>query len=211
MLQFLSNVFQRRPARIFRRFGAIALFLIQIAPAMWAQTFAVLAADRLQRQRQQDLLPQNVFKEQTFSLIITDLGLGCGHRKLFFAGIRTLRAVEQLEVLGDIAVDQLKTASARQLDPCCKVAYKAYVIDYMVLAVMLLDQLCAPLAVQIAFLPEVCAKVYGSGRKMLVKVHWVDLQFPDFDEHFGISAPPFCAGRGQHILRRKYSGELQLG
>ena len=63
MLQLLSNLFQRRPARIFRRLGAIALFLIQVAPAMWAQAFAVLAADGLQRQRQQDLLPQNILKE----------------------------------------------------------------------------------------------------------------------------------------------------
>ena len=57
---------------------------------MWTQTFAVLAADRLQRQRQQDLLPQNIFQEQTFPLIIPDLSLGCGHGKLFFARIGTL-------------------------------------------------------------------------------------------------------------------------
>jgi hypothetical protein len=61
---------------------------------------------------------------------------------------------------------------------------------------MLLDQLSAPFAVQIALLPHLCAKIYGSGRKMLVKVQRVDLQFPDFDEHFRISAPPLFAGRG---------------
>jgi len=57
VLQLLSDIFQCRPARIFRRLGTIALFLIQIAPAMWAQAFAILAADRLQRYRQQDLFP----------------------------------------------------------------------------------------------------------------------------------------------------------
>ena len=198
VLQLLSYLFQRRPARIFRRFGAIALFLIQVAPAMWAQALAVLAADRLQRQCQQDLLPQNILKEQTFSLIITDLSLGCGDGKLFFAGVRTLRPVQQFEVLRNIAMDRLQAPRARQLNACRKIAYKPYVIDNLVLTMMLLNQLSPAFAVEIAFLPEVRAEVYASGRKMLVKVHWVDLQFPDFDEHFGSPRPHFAQAAAAH-------------
>jgi hypothetical protein len=64
------------------------------------------------------------------------------------------------------------------------------------LTVMFLDKLRASFAVEIGFLTEVRTEVNGSGHKMLVKVHWMDLQFPDFDEHFRISAPPLFAGRG---------------
>src|SRR5690349_21260648 len=93
-------------------------------------------------------------------------------------------------------MNRLKTTRASHLDPRRELADYTDVIDNMVLAVMFLNQLGAANAVEIAFLPEVGTKVYASGRKMLVKVHRVDLQFPDFDEHFRISAPPLFAGRG---------------
>ena len=48
VLQLLSNVLQRFPARIFHRFGAVALSLIQVLAAMRTQAFAIFAADRFQ-------------------------------------------------------------------------------------------------------------------------------------------------------------------
>src|SRR5271154_6574949 len=53
LIQFTSNLFQRRPPRIFQlvRAGTRA-FVIQILPAMRAHSLAVLAANRFQRDRQ---------------------------------------------------------------------------------------------------------------------------------------------------------------
>jgi hypothetical protein len=51
VLQLLSNISQRRPARIFHRFCAVALFQIQVLAAMRAQAAAIVAANRLQWER----------------------------------------------------------------------------------------------------------------------------------------------------------------
>jgi hypothetical protein len=199
VFQLLSNISQRRPAGIVQRFGAIALFLIQITPAMWAQTLAVFAADCLQRQRQENLLPQNIFQEQTVSLIIPDLGLGCGYGKRFFSGVGALRTVEKLKLLRNILMNRLKTTRTSHLDPRRELADYTDVIDNMVLAMMFLNQLGSTDAGQFALLPKVRAKIDGSGRKMLVKINGMNLQLSDFDEHFGTSAPPgviLGTGRG---------------
>ena len=64
LIQLISYLFQRRPARIFHLIHARALILIQILAAMRTQTLAVFAANRLQRQRQQHLLAQRIFEQQ---------------------------------------------------------------------------------------------------------------------------------------------------
>jgi len=56
VIQFAANIFERRPARIFHRFLAIALFNIQVLAAVRTKALTVIAADRLQGQRQQNLL-----------------------------------------------------------------------------------------------------------------------------------------------------------
>jgi len=50
VLQLLFDIFQRRPAWVIKRFGAIALFQIQVFTAMRAQTFAIVPANSFQRQ-----------------------------------------------------------------------------------------------------------------------------------------------------------------
>src|SRR5436305_8389008 len=118
MFQLLANVFQRQPAWVLDRFGAVALLLVQVAPAMRAQTFAVLAANGLYGQCQQNLLPQDILKEQPFSLIIPYLSPGCGHRKLFFVGgVRSLGAIQKLELVAYILMNRLHAACALHLHP----------------------------------------------------------------------------------------------
>ena len=175
VLQLLSKIFQRRPARVLQRLSAIALLLIQVPAAMRAQTFAVLTADRLQRKRQQNLLSQDIFQEQTLPLIIPDLRLGCRDRKLFFARIRALRTVEQLEAPADIAVNRLQASGTSQVDPGGEIAGDPDVIDQLVLAVVLLDQLRASGAAEVAFLPNIRAKINHAGCDVLVKIDGMGL------------------------------------
>ena len=80
VLQPAADIFQRRPARIFYFTGAGALFLVQILAALRTQSLAIFAASDLQRQREQHLLAQNILEQNTFSLIIADLGFGVGDR-----------------------------------------------------------------------------------------------------------------------------------
>src|SRR5580693_601358 len=76
LIQFRAYFFQRRPARIFDFIHARALHFVQVLAALRTQTFAIFAAKGLQRQRQQQLLTQNVFEQQAFALVIADFRLG---------------------------------------------------------------------------------------------------------------------------------------
>src|SRR6185312_16751286 len=108
-------------------------------------------------------------------------------------------------------MNRFQAAGTSQLDPRRELPNNAYVIDRLVLTVMLLDQLGAPYAVQVAFLPNLSAEVDRPGRNVLVKIDRMDLQFSDFEEHFGTSAPPHQRRPRKHTLWRKYSRELHLG
>src|SRR6266513_966819 len=91
VLQLLLDIFQRRPARIFQRLGAIALFQIKVLPAMRAKALTILAADCPEWKGQQHLLPQHIFQQHALALIIADLSLGRCNRKLLFSGVRSER------------------------------------------------------------------------------------------------------------------------
>jgi hypothetical protein len=56
---------------------------------MWTKPFAVFVANYFQRDGQQNLFAYSIFEQQTFPLIIADLGFGASHRQLFPPGIRT--------------------------------------------------------------------------------------------------------------------------
>src|SRR5690349_8758702 len=71
-LQLISNLAQRSPTRIAGTLFTVTLFLVQVASAARAQTFAIFAAHGLDRRREQYLLAQDVFQEKTFALIIAD-------------------------------------------------------------------------------------------------------------------------------------------
>src|SRR5205807_4312021 len=59
-----------------RRVGlTAALFVVQVRTAIRAQSPAITLADHLQRQRQQQLLPQHVRQEESFSFVESNLGL----------------------------------------------------------------------------------------------------------------------------------------
>ena len=98
MIKSAADFFQSRPAWIFERSRAGTLFLIQILAALRAQSLAVRAARNLQRQSQQHLLAQHIFQQDSLALIIADLGLRIGNRKLVAACVRAERTVKQFEI-----------------------------------------------------------------------------------------------------------------
>src|SRR6266436_8667320 len=71
--QFLAQVAQRRPSGIGNAGSAIAALDVQVAAAMRTQSLAVRAAKQFHRQRQQYLLFEGIFQQQTLTLIITNL------------------------------------------------------------------------------------------------------------------------------------------
>jgi hypothetical protein len=87
--QLAAKIFQRRPTRIFDWLSTGTALNILIRPAMRTKSLTILAAKYFQRDGQQNLLTDRIFKQQTFPLIIADLGFGAGYRKLFPPGIRT--------------------------------------------------------------------------------------------------------------------------
>ena len=113
--------------------AAGTLFLVQILAAMRAQALAIFAAGDLQRQRQQHLLAQNIFQQNSVALIIADLGFGVGHREFVAAGVRAERPVEQFEVAGNVLLHRFQTAGALQLDARRQTPSQAYVLDYLCL------------------------------------------------------------------------------
>src|ERR1700691_5260992 len=62
LIQLIAYFLQCRPARILDRIHARALTFIQIPAAVRTETFTIIAADCLQRQRQQYLLAQRVLE-----------------------------------------------------------------------------------------------------------------------------------------------------
>src|SRR5580700_9336507 len=99
VLQLTPQILQARPSRIFHRLRARAPLYIEISATLRAQSFAILAADGPQGNRQQHLLPQYILEQQTFPLIITDFGLGAGHRKLCASGVGPQRAIQKIKTV----------------------------------------------------------------------------------------------------------------
>ena len=129
MLELFANIFQRRPAWIFKRLGATALFEIEVATAMDAQSAAILAADRLEGQRQQDLFPQYLLEQESAALVISHFGLGCRNRQFLSTGVSPLRPVQEIELLGHMPGDRLKAAATSQLNLDRKSPGDSYVVD----------------------------------------------------------------------------------
>ena len=183
MLQAAADVLQRRPARIldFRRAGA--LFLIQILATLRAQALASFAAGYFQWQRQQHLLAQHIFQQDSFALIIADLSLGISHGQLVATCINTQGPVKQFKLSRYILRHRLEAPGTLQLQPCLEAATKAYVSDDLVLAVMLLDQFGAAAGFQRRLLPNIASQVNDTGLKRLLEIQRLAFQVFDVEEH----------------------------
>src|ERR1700736_1144133 len=144
VLQLATNFPQGRPPRIFDRSRAATLSFVQVLTAMHAQSFAILAARDFQRQSQQHLLAQNILEQNAVALIIADFGLRVGHRQFVPTRIGAERTIKQFKLTTYILRHRFHTAGAFQLQPCRQPSAQAYVFNYLMLAVMLFDDLGMP-------------------------------------------------------------------
>ena len=87
------------------------MFHVQVLAAHRAQAFAVVAAQDAQRNAEQNLLAQRVFKQKTFALIVADFGFGPGYCNFLLAGIDPKGPVKQVKLAFDILDDRFKAAS----------------------------------------------------------------------------------------------------
>ena len=171
VFQFAAKIFQRRPPRIFRRFGAGASLRVQVGATLRAKPLTVLAADGFERKGQQNLLSNYILEQQTLSLIITDLGFGAGHRHLFAAGIHAQRPIQEIKASLYVLKHRFQATGTSHLQLGGKLPVHPYVFYYLMLAVVLLDQLGTTGGMQSGALSKVWSQVDGAGAKLFVEVH----------------------------------------
>ncbi len=78
---------------------------------------AVVAADRLDRKRQQQLLAQKILKFKTVAVVIAYLGFGLRDRDFVSSRVRANRAVQQVKIATDISRNRLQTPRATYFPP----------------------------------------------------------------------------------------------
>src|ERR1700684_395770 len=144
MRQLAADFLQRRPTRFFERHGARTLPLVQILAAVRAQSLAIFAARHLQWDGQQHLLAHHIVKQNSLAFIIADLSLRIGHRYLVPPRVRPLRTIQQVELALHILSKRLQAARTTRFEARRQSASDPYVLDYLVLTVMLLDQIRPP-------------------------------------------------------------------
>src|SRR5271165_4857487 len=189
-LQLLFDFVQRIPTGIAEMRLTMALLDVQVLPAMRTQSFAIFAAQRPYWRSQQHLLAQGVLQQQTFALVIADLGFGFGDRHLVSTAIHTQRPVNQVKSPVHIMANRLQAASATELQVGLDVANQPDVLDILMMAAVLHDQLRAAVAVQRANLAKVGPKLDGPGLKRLVELQIAEFQFPNPNQHSSTSLNP---------------------
>src|SRR5438552_12158280 len=174
---------------------------------MRAQPLAIFTTDCLHGHRQQHLLAQHIFQKETLPLIVADLSLSRGDRPLRRPSVRALRAIKQIEIALYILPYRFKAACAGQLHRGRQPAIEPDIFYYLVLSVMLFDQLRPALGMQTLHLPEVRPKVDRTRAKLFLKINRMELQLMQFDEHGHLRAPTYMPRRTRkHAQRRKSPG-----
>jgi hypothetical protein len=162
--------------------------MVQIFAALRAQALAFCAARDLQGQRQKDLLTQNVFQQDTFALIIADLCFRVRDRKLVASGVSAQGPIKQLKISRDVLVHRFETAGALQLNPGRQTSSQAYVFNYLVFAVMLLDHFGVPGRFQRSKLASFASQVDDIRPKLLLEIQRMKFQIFNVEEHGQLSA-----------------------
>src|SRR5271155_3185614 len=206
MRQLAADFLQRRPPRFFLRHCACTLSLIQVLAAVRTQPLAIFAARNLQRNGQQNLLAHHIVEQNSFTLIIADLGFRVGHRHLIAPGISTLRTIEQIKLALHILPNRFQTPRAAQFQAGCQSALDPYVLYYLVLAVMLFDQVRPSAALDRRNLAILRPQVNRARFELLRKLHGMKFQVSDLEKHRKpprtVQLPP--QARGSTPGRRKY-------
>src|SRR5579872_6476004 len=199
LFQYFFNIFEGAPARIRIWLRACTVLVIQIPATARTQSLALVAANHLDRHRQQYLLAQNVFQQQPVALVIADIGFGLRDRQFVPAGVSALRPIQQVKGLCDIANDYLEAARAIQFQAGGEITNQPDVQQDFVLAVTLFDQLGATLAADGGTSPHIGAEINGIGPELLVELDLVEFQFLETDKHLDPHAPTHpLAGPREH-------------
>ena len=117
------------------------------------------------------------------ALIVADFGFRIRHRELIATGVYAQGAIQQLELTVYIAPDRLKATRARQFQTGRKASTQAYVSDYLVLAVMFLNQLGAPGRFQWRALANIFAEIDDTGMEFFLKFTRTNFQIFDVEKH----------------------------
>src|SRR6202012_1874350 len=181
--QLLANIFQSSPARIWHGAHAITAFHIQVPAALRTQPFAVGAAKLPWRQRQQYLLFQNIFQQQTFALVIANLSFRLADGDLVSLCIHAQRAIEQVKFFSNIVSYGIKAARTAHLNVRGEAAYKPDVLNNFARSPVFPDQLCATRSLQWLCLNQILTKINHAGGKGLVKFQISELKILYFYKH----------------------------
>src|SRR5271169_819894 len=190
LIQLIPYLFQRRPPRVFHLDHARALNFIQILAAVRTQPFAIVAANRLQRQRQQHLLAQHVFQQQPFALVVPDLRFRVRNRKLFVPRVRSQRPVQQIETALHLVHNRIEAPRTRHFQARLQLALYPYILHHLVLAVMLFDQIRPPRTAQRRPLQHIRPQINRTRAQFLPEINRVNFQILKFDEHWSLEPPP---------------------
>ena len=146
------------------------MFLIQILATLRTESLALLAANHSQRQREQYLLAQHVFEQNSCTLIIADLRFCVGHGELIAPGVHPERTIEQLKIALHILRNRFETAGTLQFEAGRQTSTQTYVFDYLMLAMMLFDQFGAAGGFKRSALANLVPEIQYSGLKFLIEI-----------------------------------------
>jgi len=186
-----AQIGQSGPARVGGGFLAGAGFGVAIASAAGAEPFAVLAAKGSCGEGEQHLLAQNVFENQSFSLIITDFGVGRGEGALGGASVGAEGSEEEIEVAQEGVADGFEAAGAGDFEVAVPAGAGADVLDDFFGAAVLAEELGVALDGEGGDLAGLAAEVDGARGDAGIEGDGLALKVEQGDQHGGL----LCAGR----------------
>ena len=113
----LLEASQRGESGIGRMRLAAALVGVQVGSAMGAEAPAITAANRLHRERQEDLFGKHVGQEKAVALVERDSRIVQLQAELLVPADRAHRPVEEVEIAADLLDDRLQAAGADHFEP----------------------------------------------------------------------------------------------
>src|SRR6516165_1315876 len=168
----------------------IAHLHIAVAAALRAQTPAVFAAEHLQRGSQQNLLPQRIFQQKTFTVVIANFGVGLADRHFIGDAIDTEWPIEQVEPSFQVMTDRVEAASTIRLYVAPQAAQQADVFDVVPMAAVLYYQLRATVSMQRPHLAQVETELDGSRLKVFIELQLAEFQFRNTNQHTSTGLEP---------------------
>src|SRR6202034_4001884 len=112
----------------------------------------------------------HIVEQNTLPFIIADLSLGAGHRDFVAPGVRPERTIQEIELAVHLLGQRFQAARAIRLQAGRQPALNPYILDDLVLAVMLFDQIGASAAFDRSDLAVIRPEIDGPGLKLLRKL-----------------------------------------